>query len=92
MIRLKAFLCLVLRCCVPKFHMPKVKATEAKNESNQESTSNQSVTEPIEKFISIQSIITSIKIDLLKLLEYGDSPTAIILSMAIFTAILLLFH
>jgi hypothetical protein len=43
-------------------------------------TSNHSTTEPI---------LTPISIDLKQLVEHGESPTAIILAIAIFTAILL---
>jgi hypothetical protein len=43
-------------------------------------TSNHSTTEPI---------LTPISVDLKQLVEHGESPTAIILVIAIFTAVLL---
>lgn len=68
--------------------MQKVNAIEARYRSNQEPTPNQSATDSMEKITSTQPTIAPIKIDVVKLLEHGDSPTAIILSMAVFIAVL----
>lgn len=69
--------------------MQKVNTIETRYQSNQETTSNQSATEQMERTTSIQPTIAPIKIDVMKFLEHGDTSAAIILSIAVFTAVLL---